>query len=351
MPELRYNFITGEWVIIATERSRRPEDFAPPTAKPRPEAYVASCPFCPGNEGQTPPEVFRISRQGLGSANPSGPAKKWVPKADWQVRVVPNKYPALDAQAELLRKTEGLKRCVSGTGIHEVIIETPEHDRTLALLTEREIELVVETYYQRYEAITADPRVAHAVLFRNHGERAGTSLEHPHSQIVGTPIMPPQVRGRMENALRYFDETGECLYCSVMAQELLDQERIIAQSESFVAFVPYAALSPFHIWIFPLRHTPSFIEAKPEELTEFARILRLVLRKIYFGLGDPDYNFTLRTPPREASGMKYFHWYAGIIPRVMRVAGFELGSGMFINTALPEESAKFLRHVPVDPPQ
>ncbi len=342
MPELRYNFVTGEWVIIATERAKRPEDFAPHTARAKLPAHVPTCPFCPGNESQTPPELFRIPRRDV-----PGPG---VPASDWQVRVVPNKFPALDAQAELFRRTEGLKRHVSGAGIHEVIIETPEHNRTLALLSESEIELVVQAYYQRYDAITRDPRIAHATLFRNHGERAGTSLEHPHAQIVGTPIMPPQVRSRMENALRFYDETGECLNCSVMTQELQDRDRLVAQSDHFVAFVPYAALTPFHLWIFPRRHIASFLETTPEELADFARLLRLVLRKLYFGLDDPDYNLTLRAPPREASGLKYFHWYAGIIPRMTRVAGFELGSGMFINTTLPEQCAAFLRDTPADPP-
>jgi len=334
MPEIRHNIITREWVIIATERAKRPEQFAQPNVRrAQLEKHVATCPLCPGNEDKTPPETYRVPRTSGG----------------WQVRVVPNKFSALDAKGDLVRKVDGLKRTISGVGIHEVIIETPEHDKTLALLNEAEFEQVLGTYRQRYNAVTLDGRVAHVTLFKNHGERAGTSLEHPHSQLVGTPIIPPQVRDRMENALRFYDETGDCIFCSTLADELVDEVRVVAQSNDFVAFIPYAALTPFHLWIFPLRHTATILEATEAEMADLARLLRKVLRKIYYALDNPDFNLSIRTPPREASGLKYFHWYLSIIPRVTRMAGFEIGSGMFINVALPEQSAEFLRHAPTDP--
>ena len=333
MSEIRYNLVTREWVIIATERAKRPEQFAQPNLRrPKPEPYVATCPFCPGNEHLTPPETCRIVENG-----------------HWRVRAVLNKFAALDRDAELIRRSEGLKRTISGTGLHEVIIETPAHDTHLALLSESDFDRVIQAYHQRYESITADPRVAHATLFRNHGERAGTSLEHPHSQIVGTPIIPPQVRERMENALRFYDQEGQCLLCAMLADETHDAVRVVAFNPHFVAFLPFAALNPFHLWIFPLRHTANFGDSNEEELAALSKILRLVLRKICFGLANPDYNLTLRTPPREARGSRYHHWYLSIIPRVTPIAGFELGSGMFINTALPEESAAFLRQVKPDP--
>jgi UDPglucose--hexose-1-phosphate uridylyltransferase len=333
MPEIRHNIVTREWVIIATERAKRPAEFASDNVRRKTLApRVETCPFCPGNEAKTPPEISRIERGGT-----------------WQVRVVPNKFPALDPAGELTRAHDGLKRTIAGVGVHEVIIETPRHDRTLALLSQTEFDQVLGAYQQRYDAVAADPRVAHATLFRNHGERAGTSLEHPHSQIVGTPIIPPQVRDRMENALRFYDEAGDCIFCSVMADELVDGVRVVAQSDHFVAFIPFAALTPFHLWIFPLRHTASFSETSESELADLAQLLRSVLRKIYFGLRDPDYNLSVRTPPREARGLRYYHWYLSVIPRVTRIAGFEIGSGMFINTSLPERSAEFLRNAPADP--
>jgi UDPglucose--hexose-1-phosphate uridylyltransferase len=333
VPEIRYNIVTREWVIISTERAKRPEEFAKPNLRREAQPpHSPACPFCPGNEGKTPPETYRLPANGK-----------------WQVRVVPNKFAALDAGAELVRRSEGLKRVIAGVGIHEVIIESPAHDKTLALLSDAEVENVIRAYQQRYNAVSEDPRVAHVTLFKNHGERAGTSLEHPHSQLVGTPIIPPQVRERMENALRFYDETGDCIFCSVMAEELFDHSRIIAQTDHFLCFVPYAALTPFHIWIYPLRHTANFTDATDAELTDLARLLRRLLRKIYYGLDNPDYNLSVRTPPLEARGMRYYHWYVSVIPRVTRVAGFEIGSGMFINVALPEASAEYLRKVPADP--
>ena len=329
MPEIRYNIVTREWVVIATERAKRPEEFAKANVRrAKLEPFVATCPFCPGNEAMTPPETLRLPRIGA-----------------WQVRATPNKFAALDESAELIRRTNGHQRTITGAGMHEVIIETPQHDKTLALLDEREMDRVIEAYRRCYARITEDPRVAHATLFKNHGERAGTSLEHSHSQIVGTPIIPPQVRERMETALRFYDESGDCIICALMADELVEQTRVVEQDDDFVAFVPFAAQSPFHLWIVPIRHTATFPEASDPELASLARILRSVLRRIYFGLADPDFNLSVRTPPREANGMKYYHWYLSITQRVTRMAGFEIGSGMFINTALPEESAKFLRGI------
>ncbi len=333
MPEIRYNLITREWVIIATERAKRPEDFAKAnTRRPLPPAHDPKCVFCTGNEHLTPPESFRI---------PEG--------SGWSVRVVPNKFSALNAAAELTRHHAGLKRTISGAGIHEVIIETPAHDQTLGLISDRQIENVFEAYRRRYAAVTEDPRVAHVTLFKNHGERAGCSLEHPHSQLVGTPIIPPQVRERMENALRFYDENGDCVFCAVMADELVDQVRVVEQTSHFVAFIPYAALTPFHLWIFPLRHAANFLDTTDVELQDLAHLVRRILRKMYYSLENPDFNLSIRTPPREASGLKYYHWYLSLIPRVTRVAGFEIGSGMFINVALPEQSAEFLRKAPLEP--
>jgi len=333
MPEIRHNIITREWVIIATERAKRPEDFAQANARKKElPAYDAKCPFCPGNENMAPPETFRIN------------------KGDsWQVRVVPNKFAALSATGELTRKGEGLKRIINGVGIHEVIVECPEHDRTPALLTEAEYEKVIETYHQCYLRVSTDPRVAHLTLFKNHGERAGSSLEHAHSQLVATPIIPPQVRDRMENALRFYDETGACIFCSTLEDELKDASRIIEKTKHFAAFIPFAALTPFHLWIFPLRHTACFHDTTAEERNDLAHLLRRILRKIYLNLQNADFNLSVRTPPREASGMKYYHWYVSVIPRVTRVAGFEIGSGMFINVALPEKSAEFLRNAKLEP--
>jgi UDPglucose--hexose-1-phosphate uridylyltransferase len=236
---------------------------------------------------------------------------------------------------------------MAGIGIHEVIVEHPRHDLTTALLSVEEVANILLVYRQRYVEIRKNPYIETILIFKNHGESAGTSLEHPHSQLAATPVVPSQFRSRIDEAIRYFDDTGECLFCRTLEDELAAKERVICESEHFVAFIPYAALSPFHTWVFPRRHSSSFDEITDAELTDLAYTLKTVLAKLYYGLNNPDYNYNIRSVPIALQGTKYFHWYIAIIPRVTKQAGFELGSGMFINTALPEESAAFLRSIEI----
>jgi len=332
MPEIRHNIITRQWVIIATERARRPDQFAREGAlEVELPARVPICPFCPGNEDKTPAEKFRDPASGA-----------------WRVRVVPNKFAALSSEGQLVRMNVGIKRTISGVGQHEVIIETPDHSQTLARMEEAEVERVLRAFLARYHAVLADERVEAVTLFKNHGAAAGTSIEHPHSQLIGTPVIPSEVLERLETALTFYDDSGDCLFCATLNEELDEGTRVVVEGEHFAAFMPFAALSPFHLWIFPKRHSASFGNIEPAELTDLARVLRALLGKLHKGLGNPDYNFTIRTAPKESDRVKYYHWYMSVIPRVTRMAGFELGSGMFINTALPEESARFLRGVEPD---
>jgi UDPglucose--hexose-1-phosphate uridylyltransferase len=331
MSELRQNPVNKEWVIIATERARRPHELARKfdDRKPLP-AYSETCPFCPGNESMAPPLTMQIVREG-----------------SWQVRVVPNKFAALSSEGEVHRRSEGLKRSVSGVGIHEVIVETPDHSKTTALLNDDDAELILQCYHERYLAISRDSRVDLITIFKNHGAVAGSSLEHPHSQLIATPIISPEIRRRMEDAMRFYDDEGRCLFCKVMEEELSDRIRIVEESASFVAFIPYASLSPFAMWIFPRRHMASFGQIHPEEIADLACLLRSVLARLYYGLGNPDFNYVIRSAPSENRYSRYYHWYISLIPRLTRVAGFELGSGMFINGTLPEVNAEFLRNVTV----
>jgi UDPglucose--hexose-1-phosphate uridylyltransferase len=218
---------------------------------------------------------------------------------------------------------------------------------TTALLSLPDVAAIIAMYRMRYAAIRKDPRVEAIIIFKNHGEAAGTSIAHPHSQIAATPIVPTQIRTRMEEAIRFLDDTGECLFCRTFKEELSSGERVIVESEHFVAFHPYAALSPFHTWIFPRRHMSSFDEISDAEIVDIAFTLKTFLGKLYFGLGDPDFNLSIRSIPTNDKNTEYFHWYVAVIPRVTRTAGFEMGSGMFINTMLPEDSAKFLRGVKI----
>jgi UDPglucose--hexose-1-phosphate uridylyltransferase len=263
----------------------------------------------------------------------------------WRVRVVDNKYPALSPDGERLRKMNGIYRSMTGVGIHEVIIEHRRHDLPPALFSADDLAAVFRAYRQRYDEIRKDQRIEAIIIFKNHGERAGTSLVHPHAQLAATPVVPTQIRTRVEEAIRYFDDTGECVFCRTLREELLARERIVCETGHFVAFIPYAALSPFHMWIFPRRHESSFDEVFDAEIEDLASNLKTVLGKLYYGLNNPDFNYSIRSLPTRDRHTDYFHWYITIIPRVSRTAGFELGSGMFINSSVPEESAEFLRNL------
>ncbi len=329
MPELRQNIVTRDWVIIATERARRPDAFAMPLrADGPPLAHDPACPFCPGHEGDTAEEHARVD-------GPDG----------WRIRVIANKYPALVREGLPMRKLNGIYRSMNAVGYHEVVIENRRHDVHLHQASLDDLSELLGIYRQRYQELRSDPRIEAVVIFRNHGAGAGTSQPHPHSQIVATPIVPSQVRTRLEIAVRYFDETGECVFCRTARDERSVADRVICSNRNFVAFIPYAALSPFHLWVFPLRHMSSFDLSTDEELADLAEILRTLLGKLHTGLNDPDFNLLIRSLPVRMVQSDYFHWYLSIVPRISVAAGFELGSGIFINPAIPEESARFLREI------
>lgn len=332
MSHLRQNVITKDWVIFATERAKRPHEFArsPHDIPPALTIYKHNCPFCQGNENVAEPEYLRIEDD-----------------RGWRVRIIPNKYPALSPIGERIRHSEGIHRSITGVGYHEVLIEHPDHNATIALMDLDDVINIFRAYRQRYQMINQDKRIESIIIFKNHGVGAGTSLEHPHSQITATPVVPSQIRYRLIEATNYFDDMGECLFCYTLRDELTARERIVLETEYFVTFMPYAALSPFHMWIFPRSHSSCFSEISDSELKDLAYNLKTVLAKLYYGLNNPSYNFTIRSIPTDEKQSDYFHWYLAIVPRVSETAGFELGSGMYINTAMPEDSAKFMRDVEI----
>jgi UDPglucose--hexose-1-phosphate uridylyltransferase len=332
MPELRQNFFTKEWVIIATDRAKRPDEMAVHRARKEVSSFLANCPFCPGNEHLTPPEVLRIPDQNGG----------------WKLRVVPNKFSALNRTEIPARTIHRSRRSIQGFGIHDVIIETIDHSQAMAVMSDTHVADILRVYKVRYDELSLDPRIAHITIFKNHGSDAGTSLEHPHSQLIATPVISYQVRQRFQEALRHFDDFGVCMFCQMLEEEIELKERVVALSEHFVALEPYASPAPFSTHIYPRRHMASFGDISATELVDLGRLLRTVLAKLYHGLSNPDFNFTVRTAPAECIGVKYFHWYLSVIPRLTRVAGFELGSGMFINSVIPEAAAEFLRNVKVE---
>ena len=332
MPELRQNMATKEWVVIATERAKRPHDYVDaqrPLATEIQAPYDPICPFCPGNE-ELDLEIERLPATG-----------------PWQTRVVDNKFPALLRDGELVRTYDGVHRCISGVGYHEIVVESPRHNTTLALMSPLEIQAVLQTIYNRGWSIAKDGRIEQLIYFKNHGERAGASLKHPHSQIIGLPVVSNSIRHRIEEAWRYFDDHGECVYCVMVRDELNKSERLIMANDHFVAFVLYAAPSPFSTWIVPRQHSVSFLYSQSDQMAGLAEIIQNIMYRFYIGLRDPNYNLIIRTAPIKELSNDYFHWYVTIVPRLSRTAGFELGSGMFINPSLPEESAAFLREVKI----
>jgi UDPglucose--hexose-1-phosphate uridylyltransferase len=329
MSQLRQDPTTREWVIIATERSRRPHEFVDGGRKSRVDApeWEAGCPFCPGNE-EKELEVMRTPRDG-----------------QWHVRVVGNRYPALSVSDTLEREYIGLLRRISGVGYHEVIVESRRHNTCAALQSPAEVAQVFRAFIERAWMIQSDRRIEYILFFKNHGRHAGASLLHPHAQMMALPMVPNDVRVRADEARHHFDEVGKCAFCEMVEQETAAQTRVIFETEYFVAFTPYAAVTPFHIWVMPKGHLSSFLHAQDAEIEDLGLAMHRILRKLYIGLKNPDYNYAIRTAPVSDLGAAYLHWYVTIVPRISYAAGFEIGSGIYINASLPEECAQYLRSV------
>lgn len=326
MPQYRQDFIRKEWVIIAPERAKRPDQFrSAKDAPPPPPEHDEGCPFCRGNEGMTPGAV--LTRGGN----------------DWRLRVVPNKFAAVNPDASSERHDEGRFLSADGFGVAEVLIETPRHDGDLSTMAREGVQEVLAAYRERYQRLAEDKRIDLITIFRNHGPAAGTSLVHPHSQIIATPIITPHIRHMMQQAEFYHDTYGECPYCVLTNEELEQKKRIVAAGERFVAFCPFASRSPFEIRILPRRHSSQFSTATDDELDELAGLLRTILAKLRNGLNNPDYNMILRSSPIADGELDYDHWRLSIVPRLTTPAGFELGSGVYINIMPPEDAAAFLR--------
>ncbi|UCD35993.1 MAG: galactose-1-phosphate uridylyltransferase [Nitrospiraceae bacterium] len=329
MSELRQDPTTFDWVIMSKERAKRPHDFVKKGRNSRllPD-HDENCPFCPGNEARTP-EARAV--YGEGSA--------------WRIRVVENKYAALTPKGDTAREEQGLFRKTDGYGGHEVIIETPLHNQCIPFMSDEQVVQIIRAYRDRAISLKQDRNIKVIIIFKNHGESAGTSLEHPHSQVVASPIVPPLIRRRYEIATQHYDNTGRCLYCDLLFDEVKAGERVIRETEYFVALHPYASRYPFETWIMPKVHSSSFSKIVDIETSDLARILKEVLIRLSEGLDNPDYNMIIHTAPVDDEHKTYFLWHIQIIPRLTLAAGFELGSGIYINTALPEETAAFMRGV------
>ena len=333
MPDLRKHPIVGRWVIISTARSRRPVDYK--TFKT--EYRYQVCPLCAGQEDKTPPEVLAYRAQGL---LPNSPG--------WTLRVVPNKFPALMVEGTLDREGVGIYDKMNGVGAHEVIIETPEHRKALVSFSEKEFEDVLWAYRDRILDLKKDSRFRYIMIFKNYGEPAGASLEHSHSQLIALPVIPTVVIEEMVGAKTHYEEKERCIFCDIIRQELMDGSRLVSENQEFLAITPFASRFPFEVWILPKRHASSFQEGQKSQYEALAKIFLDVLRRINKALMNPPYNFILHTAPlQDKAEEDYYHWHFEIMPTLTQVAGFEWGTGFYINPTPPEEAAQFLREITI----
>jgi UDPglucose--hexose-1-phosphate uridylyltransferase len=330
-PVLRYDITTNDWVLFAPARARRPHARAIP---PRADDAKSRCPFCPGNEHLTPGEILRVDD---------------ASKAGWSVRVVPNKFPALEPGASSEQTEIGpVFREMGGYGVHEIVIESPDHFCPLADQRIEQIEGVMRVLHSRFTSLMADPRLRTIIVFKNHGEAAGTSLAHPHWQIIATPVVPRLLRIKHAVATEYFDRAGRCVYRVLLEAELASRSRVLAENEHYAAVLPYASALAFQIRILPRVHHASFGRTPVQLLRPLAEILKSVLTKLSALLDDPAFNLTIDTAPLGDEEEPYFLWHIDILPRLTTPAGFELGSGMPINPMLPEEATRRLRGEPAN---
>jgi UDPglucose--hexose-1-phosphate uridylyltransferase len=333
MPELRKDPVVGRWVIISTERSRRPTSFQPAAH----EKTGDFCPFCPGHEDKTPPEVW-AHRPGGGAANTPG----------WQVRVVPNKFPALQIEGGLDRRGEGLYDKMHGVGAHEVVIEGPGHDADLTDLTVDHLERVLAAYRERCLDLHRDKRFRYVLIFKNHGPAAGATLEHTHTQLIATPIIPLILQEELEGSRRYYELKERCIFCDIVAQETDENNgrRVVSVTDHFLAIEPFAPRFPFETWILPRTHRASFpAMSDGAEVRDLAAMLKDTLTRLNRALDRPPFNFVIHTAPVAEGDVDYYHWHLEIMPKLTRVAGFEIGSGFYINPTPPEDAAQYLRDI------
>ena len=336
-PELRKNLVTREWVIIAKGRGKRPSDFVKSGEEEAPlPPHDETCPFCPGNEGTTPPEVFAM-RDG-GGPNTSG----------WSVRVVPNKFAALRPDGSNRARQVGIFSARDGYGAHEVIIESPEHNKDLWEMETSQVESVIEAYRQRFLAYEAGDNLGHVLIFRNRGAGAGTSLVHAHSQLIAMPVMPHQLHVELEGAAAYWEYLGRCVFCALIDHELESGERVVLETEHFAVLTAFAGRYAFETWILPKRHAIRFADMSEAEASDLARVLKEMLGRMAVCLNRPSYNFAIHTAPPAEHNVRAYHWHMEIFPRITTLGGFELGSDIYINVVAPEDAAKYLREV--EPP-
>ncbi|MFH1479568.1 MAG: HIT domain-containing protein [Candidatus Omnitrophota bacterium] len=340
MPELRKDPVIGRWVIISVERAKRPSDFK----VLHPDDEGSYCPFCEGHEKDTSPEVFAIRKPGTKKDGPG-----------WDVRIIPSIFPRLDIKGGLDRRGVGMYDVMNPVGVHEIILESPDHVTDIYQLPTDKIELIVDANVSRIIELEKDPRLKYCLLFKNHGLRAGGSkvTKHLRSQLIATPVTPTRVKEELKGARFYYKYKDRCIFCDIIDQELNKEDRVIVDTDNIIAIAPFASRFPFEIWILPKKHSSDFINIKREETKDLAVVIQKVFSKLSKALNDPPYNYMLHTAPfRRSNRPGYwhtieedYHWHIEVMPRITQIAGFEWGSGFYINPTPPEEAAKYLREI------
>lgn len=328
MPELRKDPVIGRWIIISTERGKRPTDFI----VEKDTIKGGFCPLCPGNENTTPQEVLSY---GHPFPNPNRPG--------WTLRVVPNKYPALIIEGDIGKEGEGIYDKMNGIGAHEVIIETPDHKEAFTHLPKDRMLQVFWAFRDRINDLAKDPRFRYVMVFKNFGGAAGASLEHSHSQLIALPILPRMIVSELDGSLSYYKYKERCIFCDIIRQEINIGIRMVCQNDQFISITPWAPRSPFEMWILPKQHSSSYTTGDDAFYRSLTDIFSESMRRLDVCIPGVPYNFVLHTAPLRSQPFEHFHWHFEIMPKLTMIAGFEWGSGFYINSVPPEDAARFLR--------
>jgi len=332
MPELRKDPVISRWVIISPDREKRPTDYEPEHEN----TINGFCPFDEGNENETPPEVYAVRNPDSGQNEPG-----------WSLRVVPNKYPVLRIEGDLEHEGIGLFDQMSGIGAHEVVIETTEHKNSLADLRVEDMVRILESYRSRILDLKNDKRFRFTMIFKNYKHAAGASLEHPHSQLITMPIVPKRVWEELQGAKQYYNFKERCVYCDIIKQEKSQNVRVISENDSFINVSPYASRFPYETWLIPKQHNSNFELISENDLEPMGEMLNDILNRLKKVLDDPPYNYLVHTAPFDFKYPTQYHWHMEIIPKLTRIAGFEWGTGFYINPTLPEDATRFLREADI----
>ena len=336
--EIRKDYLLNRWVVIATERARRPTDFA---KEERRQVKTSTCPLCPGNEHMTPPAALVYLGNGKN-------IRKTKDKSDnrhknWLVRSIPNLYPAFSPPENKLThdqtvETEDFKPAI---GHHEVIVESPDHDEHPANARTQQLVYVINAYIDRLRELSTKPYVRYVSIFRNHGLEAGASLSHAHSQIIATPIVPTTVNEEIDAGKHFWTEHKKCIFCDIIRKERKGP-RFVFENPEFMVFTPYASVNPMEFWIAPKKHEPTLLNLSQTDVESLAETIKKSLHALKTLVNDPPYNYGFHLATDRKAG-RYYHWHLEVYPKLSTWAGFEKSTGMYINTVTPETAAESLR--------